>query len=186
MRFGWMAAAAVVMGLSAPAEAQVQASGFIDTGQIIDLNVDNLGAPRFLLRITSLTPISAGFFGNLTQNFEIYSADGTLENANDRDYGLSDSGTKSGKVIDFVERTGPLQEDLGDGRTRYNSYEYSGLVLRLTGGAQPTSYSVQLLAFPAQVPEPATWTLMILGFGAIGGALRHRRPRPRLSSRLPH
>ena len=30
----------------------------------------------------------------------------------------------------------------------------------------------------AAVPEPATWALMILGFGAIGGALRRRRATP--------
>lgn len=28
------------------------------------------------------------------------------------------------------------------------------------------------------VPEPATWALMMLGFGAIAGALRRRRPAP--------
>ncbi|MBS0282967.1 MAG: PEP-CTERM sorting domain-containing protein, partial [Proteobacteria bacterium] len=27
----------------------------------------------------------------------------------------------------------------------------------------------------AAVPEPATWALMILGFGAIGGMMRRRR-----------
>ncbi|MES2753738.1 MAG: PEPxxWA-CTERM sorting domain-containing protein [Pseudomonadota bacterium] len=30
----------------------------------------------------------------------------------------------------------------------------------------------------AAVPEPATWGLMILGFGAVGGVLRRRRTRP--------
>ncbi|MBA3896014.1 MAG: PEPxxWA-CTERM sorting domain-containing protein [Sphingomonadaceae bacterium] len=25
------------------------------------------------------------------------------------------------------------------------------------------------------VPEPAIWAMMIVGFGAIGGAMRHRR-----------
>ena len=30
-------------------------------------------------------------------------------------------------------------------------------------------------AFAAAVPEPATWALMILGMGAVGGALRRRR-----------
>ena len=29
----------------------------------------------------------------------------------------------------------------------------------------------------AAVPEPATWTMMLLGFGGIGAALRRRRPR---------
>jgi hypothetical protein len=33
------------------------------------------------------------------------------------------------------------------------------------------------------VPEPATWALMILGFGAIGGALRSRKRRETLTVR---
>ncbi|MDB5453794.1 MAG: hypothetical protein JWO33_2372, partial [Caulobacteraceae bacterium] len=30
----------------------------------------------------------------------------------------------------------------------------------------------------AAVPEPATWAMMIAGFGMIGGAMRHRRRTP--------
>lgn len=30
------------------------------------------------------------------------------------------------------------------------------------------------LSFAAGVPEPAVWTMMILGFGLVGGAMRHR------------
>ncbi len=29
----------------------------------------------------------------------------------------------------------------------------------------------------AAVPEPATWSMMLLGFGAIGVGLRRRKPR---------
>ncbi|WP_337658356.1 PEPxxWA-CTERM sorting domain-containing protein [Sphingorhabdus sp. Alg231-15] len=35
------------------------------------------------------------------------------------------------------------------------------------------------LSSTAPVPEPATWAFMILGFGAIGGALRSNRRRQR-------
>nr|WP_245896682.1 PEPxxWA-CTERM sorting domain-containing protein [Sphingomonas fennica] len=31
---------------------------------------------------------------------------------------------------------------------------------------------------PPLVPEPATWAMMIAGFGLIGGALRHGKPLP--------
>ena len=37
------------------------------------------------------------------------------------------------------------------------------------------SYQVNDTGVPAGVPEPGAWALMILGFGAAGGALRRRR-----------
>ena len=36
---------------------------------------------------------------------------------------------------------------------------------------------VNWTAFARYVPEPATWALMILGFGAVGGALRRERSK---------
>ena len=39
-----------------------------------------------------------------------------------------------------------------------------------------------LFGEPTAVPEPATWAMMILGFGLIGGVLRARR-RPRRMQR---
>lgn len=38
----------------------------------------------------------------------------------------------------------------------------------------------EIRAFPAAVPEPATWAMLIAGFGLIGGAMRGRQSfRPR-------
>jgi len=49
-------------------------------------------------------------------------------------------------------------------------------------GAYQTVYDFTLdngdhytLQFRSDAPEPASWALMLCGFGAIGGALRHRR-----------
>lgn len=47
----------------------------------------------------------------------------------------------------------------------------SGTLVRGTDG----SYSFAPTAVAPAVPEPATWAMMIVGFGAIGGAIRHRR-----------
>lgn len=44
-----------------------------------------------------------------------------------------------------------------------------------TWGEQGGSYAGTLNFSPGVVPEPATWGLMILGFGAVGGALRRRK-----------
>lgn len=48
-------------------------------------------------------------------------------------------------------------------------------------GATADSFTVNIgpAVAPGAVPEPATWAMLILGFGAVGGALR-RRKRPAL------
>ena len=43
------------------------------------------------------------------------------------------------------------------------------------GNNDPMIDGVSFVATSAGVPEPATWALMILGFGAVGGAMRRRR-----------
>lgn len=45
--------------------------------------------------------------------------------------------------------------------------------LRLESG--DAAFEVDDFAFAQPVPEPATWAMMIVGFGAIGGTLRARR-----------
>ena len=52
--------------------------------------------------------------------------------------------------------------------TQYQYFRFEGT--NLTNGAR-------LLEIDgiAGVPEPATWAMMIMGFGMVGGALRHRR-----------
>jgi hypothetical protein len=42
------------------------------------------------------------------------------------------------------------------------------------GGAPPISF-LDGVSLTAAVPEPATWAMMITGFGAVGGALRRKR-----------
>ena len=52
----------------------------------------------------------------------------------------------------------------------------SGSGLFLTE-AQPTITPGVFFGDAPAVPEPATWALMILGFGATGTAMRYRRRR---------
>jgi len=45
----------------------------------------------------------------------------------------------------------------------------------VAGASQDGSYSGVLNVATAVIPEPATWGMMILGFGGMGGLLRQRR-----------
>jgi hypothetical protein len=45
-----------------------------------------------------------------------------------------------------------------------------------TVGCQLSTGSAPLFAVSGGVPEPASWALMLIGFGAIGSAMRRRRP----------
>ncbi len=56
--------------------------------------------------------------------------------------------------------------------------EFGYINSQSSAAAQNQSGLTVLASVPAVagVPEPATWGLMILGFGAIGGAMRARRP----------
>lgn len=40
---------------------------------------------------------------------------------------------------------------------------------------EPKTPAPETLAFATEVPEPAAWTLMILGFGLVGASARRRR-----------
>ncbi|KQW68081.1 hypothetical protein ASE17_06370 [Phenylobacterium sp. Root77] len=50
------------------------------------------------------------------------------------------------------------------------AYEYQN-----TGGARAVTGGRVMLDVPSAVPEPATWAMMIMGFGLAGAALRSRK-----------
>lgn len=59
-------------------------------------------------------------------------------------------------------------------------YSQAGYILRwgpdaYDGGLDNIRFDVRAITAGNGVPEPATWALMILGFGAIGGAMRRRQ-----------
>lgn len=49
------------------------------------------------------------------------------------------------------------------------------LALTFDSGSAPTTLSYDFAAAQAPVPEPGTWAMMLLGFGAIGVAARRRK-----------
>lgn len=51
-------------------------------------------------------------------------------------------------------------------------------------GSSDWGVGTMVISLSESVPEPSTWALMILGFGAVGGALRTRR-ETRVATRKP-
>jgi hypothetical protein len=48
-------------------------------------------------------------------------------------------------------------------------------------GNGPEIFSPDAISYSAGVPEPATWSLIICGFGMAGAMLRRRKPRARIA-----
>lgn len=70
--------------------------------------------------------------------------------------------------------TGGSLSFAGLGTINFTGYDPTPGVFTFTvQGNQITSFSASALVAP--VPEPGTWALMLLGFGAIGYSLRRRR-----------
>ena len=88
--------------------------------------------------------------------------------------GLTILGAHFGNNTDSTENsvTAFWLVDLGPGTTN---------TINLSGNSQGTSNAEVFATSPAGVPEPATWGMMLLGFGGIGMAMR----RGRKSARLP-
>jgi hypothetical protein len=96
-------------------------------------------------------------------------------------FGLTSSGQACFSNPDALLPFGRVAVDPGCGSVsfrqqyRYAFIEFSGAVDGLTiteGGVSGDAYVVPF------VPEPATWALMLAGFGLTGYALRRRRFRP--------
>ncbi len=78
-------------------------------------------------------------------------------------------------------------EDLGVGLQTRDSGTIAPITtdkLRLSARLGDKFYSIsEFQAFGAPVPEPATWAMMLIGFGFAGSALRRRRGQSALAIR---
>lgn len=129
---------------------------------------------------TSVNPVISGPGGTI--------GDATLDGGNSSTHGFAslaslptgatavlNNGT-SGNIVDFFYKQGA-------GSVYYSSipldFYLAGGGSALAGGNFRNIYTpnvvAQAVSLAAPVPEPATWALMLGGFGILGGALRRRR-----------
>jgi hypothetical protein len=114
-----------------------------------------------------------GMITNPSQPFPAYSSDGMF--IFDNVFFANNSPVLSNPGLFFSGASGDEYNLFSDSSTVYELY-------KATSGVGYQANSVGVLAYRdppsiigGAVPEPAVWTMMILGFGAMGAVLRRRR-----------
>jgi hypothetical protein len=121
-----------------------------------------------------------GLITNPSQPFPAYSADGLFIFDN---VIWTSAPNISGPGLFFAAASGNEYNLFSDNASTYELYRARsgvGYLDHSAGGIGATLVPVRLAANDfggpgGAVPEPAVWSMMILGFGAVGAMLRHRR-----------
>jgi hypothetical protein len=85
-----------------------------------------------------------------------------------------------GQVSTLVEWNGATLQDIGVGANGYVHYAYAvtasstATVLNFSGYQREALTAIDDVSVTATVPDAATWTMMIAGFGLVGVGLRRR------------
>lgn len=194
MRFGLLAAAAVAMGVSAPVGAQIvtgttdSAGRFEYTGNDFKGGIDIKVNDAAITTLDILYSFSGGRYTNAAKTTVDGLVSGTVTCPRIEPIGTCPGGlfgtfsggsTRYSLHVDAFATSGlaryrPVFQIIGPDRDEFG-FVVTGLSIVGQANIFPTEYSIAQLQ--RGVPEPATWALMILGFGAIGGAMR-RRPSP--------
>lgn len=146
------------------------------------VNLSSGGNISFDFRIGSYNVSSAYFEGEDSFGEDVvfdYSLDGTTFTQLEQ---ISSAGTASGtRNVDgwasysynFAANSGATNVQL-----RFSQSANSGI-----GYDQWAVDNVLVTSMSAAVPEPATWAMMLLGFGSVAGALRSTKRRQKLAVR---
>jgi hypothetical protein len=157
--------------------AYTSATGFL-SGSATNISANNIN--HIYLSATELT----GFLNISTAGnhlFDLYSDDGTSIYIDGVPVVVED-----GENLIGVKNSATINLSSGSHAIRVLHFEDGGVAgFKLLLDAAPiggTQLSTTPLAGIAGVPEPATWAMMLVGFGGLGAMLRRRRGRVALTA----
>ncbi len=196
------ALAALTVFSAAPSLASVVVfSGSGDTATMNLEHIDLPGSGVYVLQAQFDGPVSFGADGRYTQHWDVFRAPpprehGEYVEGNDfpRSFGVTGGYGSSFSGMFVVPRTFRYFFTAADqyeyrgvapGTPLYYEERYEDPYFWLSVFDEyglSSRYSVTITQV-AQVPEPTTWALLMLGFGLVGAAVRHRpaaAPPPRV------
>jgi hypothetical protein len=171
--------AACVVATSATDAGLTYTGGTATFSQVTDASgFAGIGGPTNNFGTITLTPDGHSYTGDLFSlmiNFTLPVGAGSGAFTANLLGSLTSTGV-GGLQISFLTPTVQVTNGLGGFYTLHvNDVAFSGSL-----GPNETILRQDISGYIQAVPEPGTWALMLLGFGGIGMAMRHRR-RPALA-----
>ena len=144
-----------------PGDPQFQVS-FLPNGTI-SANIGNSGITADFTDTYAFTLLTNGVgSGNVSANFSTGTGNSIFLT----------SVTINGKPITITKIGGNLTVAGGDGISLLSGL--NNIVISGTAKGN-VAYGGSITFVPNAVPEPATWAMMLVGFGMVGSAMRYRR-----------
>jgi len=172
----------VAAALCAVASAPVQAATVFAGSWRVDQGPSWSGSPPNGPLAYTGQEAAAMLFGGTAADYAISTIDNLVTNINNKAWysvigysgGVLFAENYSNKYLDqfYGPTSGYSSQDLSSAASTY--------VADNASGAEFTNYAFRLDNAPA-VPEPGTWMMMLVGFGALGAAMRRRTSQPRVS-----
>lgn len=162
-----VAAGLLALGSASGASATTLAMGDSFTGFTFGAAGTTFGSFDFTLTSAGTFQITDAFLDG--DQFEIF-INGTSQ-------GLTSTPLDDGQNIagDYEAAFASSAFSHGSFALGPGTYSVTGVVAQNAAGTSGGGAAVRLLGSVAAVPEPATWAMMMVGFAAIGGSMRHRR-----------
>lgn len=127
--------------------------------------------------VDGLSTDAAANRGTLLSNFGSFSFGGALPSELTLNGSAFNYDPTMGNLLLQITVTGLTAAGTG-GQASLSSASYTGLTSRLTvnanGAANLLPVGAVTTFMSSAVPEPATWAMMIIGFGLVGGVMRRR------------